>query len=81
MAKGIDLPILIVHGDADPVSPVADAKQIASAAPDAQLVIIEGGGHNNLWTDEIYRQQMCDAMDSFFEKLSQPSQTGSPARP
>ncbi len=71
IVKDIDLPILILHGDVDPVSPVADAKQIASAAPNAQLVIIKGGGHNNLWTDEIYRQHMCEAMDSFFDRLGE----------
>lgn len=70
IAKDIDLPILILHGDADPVSPIGDAKQIASVAPDAQLVIIEGGGHNNLWSDEIYRQEMIDAMGGFFDRLS-----------
>jgi len=86
IAKEIDLPILILHGQADPVSPVEDAEQIAAAAPNAQLVVIEGAGHNNLWTDELYRQQMCDAMGQFFEKLAaqnptQPLHSGSPAQP
>ncbi len=70
IAKDIRLPILILHGDADPVSPIADAKQIASAAPNAQLVTIEAGGHNNLWSDEINRKEMVDAMSGFFDQLS-----------
>lgn len=83
IAKEIDIPILILHGELDPVSPIEDAQKIASAAPNAELINIADGGHNNLWTDGIYRQQMCDAIGSFLNQtlLSQPSQTGSPAQP
>jgi uncharacterized protein len=65
LAKSIKLPILIIHGDADPVCPIEDAQRIASAGANAKLVVIHEGGHNNLWTDEMYAQQMNDAIESF----------------
>lgn len=45
------IPLTVVHGDADPVCPLADGRAIAEAAPNGRLVVIPGGGHNNLWTD------------------------------
>jgi pimeloyl-ACP methyl ester carboxylesterase len=46
-----DVPLTVIHGDADPVCPIADGQSIADAAPKGRLVAIAGGGHNNLWTD------------------------------
>lgn len=40
------LPVLIVHGTADEVTPLAHAEQLQASAPDrATLVRIDGGGH------------------------------------
>jgi pimeloyl-ACP methyl ester carboxylesterase len=41
----VDVPVLVVHGDADDVVPVAHASDIAAAAPTAEVHIIEGAGH------------------------------------
>lgn len=46
-----DVPLTVIHGDADPVCPIADGRAIADAAPRGRLVTIRQGGHNNLWTD------------------------------
>jgi len=43
--KGVTVPTLIVHGTADDVVPVDHAQRIAARAPDAQVEIIEGAGH------------------------------------
>jgi len=47
----VDIPLTVIHGDADPVCPIADGQAIAEASPKGRLVAIPGGGHNNLWTD------------------------------
>jgi pimeloyl-ACP methyl ester carboxylesterase len=39
------LPTLVLCGSADPVVPVAHARALQEAIPDARLVVIEGGGH------------------------------------
>jgi pimeloyl-ACP methyl ester carboxylesterase len=44
-------PLLVLHGEHDAVCPVEDARAIAAAASKADLVIVAGAGHNNLWTD------------------------------
>lgn len=53
-AAGIDLrpqlprlaqPTLIIHGDADALVPVADARWLAHALPNARLALLPGAGH------------------------------------
>lgn len=67
LVKTVDVPILIVHGQADPVSPIEDAQAIAHAASNATLAVIDEGGHNNLWTDVIYKEQTVDAIVGFIQ--------------
>jgi pimeloyl-ACP methyl ester carboxylesterase len=42
----LDLPALVVHGEADPLVPVTGGKDTAAAIPDAELLLIEGMGHD-----------------------------------
>jgi len=41
----IQAPTLVLHGGADAMSPVANARLLASKIPDAELVIFPGAGH------------------------------------
>jgi pimeloyl-ACP methyl ester carboxylesterase len=41
----IDVPVLIIHGKADVMSPFILAQQMAQRIPDAELVGVEGGAH------------------------------------
>lgn len=41
----IQAPVLILHGDQDPVVPVLHAHELAHAIPHARVRIFEGGGH------------------------------------
>ncbi|GAB4222659.1 MAG: alpha/beta hydrolase [Gammaproteobacteria bacterium] len=45
LLKAVNLPVLIIHGDHDPVVPVEHAYQLAACLPHAQLKIIEQMGH------------------------------------
>jgi pimeloyl-ACP methyl ester carboxylesterase len=40
---------LVVHGDADPVIPIAMGRRVAAALPSAELVVVSGGHHNDLF--------------------------------
>jgi pimeloyl-ACP methyl ester carboxylesterase len=65
-----DLRMLVLHGDLDPVCPIADAESIVAAATNASFARIEGGGHNNLWIDEQYAAQMSSAVSEFLGGLT-----------
>ncbi len=41
----LTMPVLVMHGTADAVIPVADGRTLAAAIPGAELDIIEGGSH------------------------------------
>lgn len=44
--KSVQVPTLVIHGDADPLVPVEGGIDTANAIPGAELMIIEGMGHN-----------------------------------
>jgi pimeloyl-ACP methyl ester carboxylesterase len=43
----IDVPILLIYGDADPRSPLSLAEELAVEIPDSRLVVIPGVGHQS----------------------------------
>ena len=55
----LQIPTLVIHGDADPLIPVEGGKDTANAIPGAELIIIEGMGHTI--PDEV-RPQIIDAI-------------------
>lgn len=44
--KKVDVPTLVIHGDIDPLVPVEGGKDTAVQIPNAELLIVEGMGHN-----------------------------------
>jgi len=48
LAANLSCPLLVLHGTADPVCPIASARQIATSAPQGHIIEIEGAGHGNL---------------------------------
>jgi pimeloyl-ACP methyl ester carboxylesterase len=54
--KKLKVPSLIIHGDEDPLVPIAGGKATADAIPDAEFMIVKGMGHvmpnlNAYWND------------------------------
>ena len=52
----LKVPSLIIHGDEDPLVPVAGGKATADAIPNAELMIVKGMGHvlpnlNTYWNE------------------------------
>jgi pimeloyl-ACP methyl ester carboxylesterase len=46
LLSGLKLPVSIVHGESDPIFPVAAAHQLAAAIPHARLRTVPGMGHD-----------------------------------
>lgn len=44
--RDLDVPTLVMHGDADPLVPVACGYRTAETIPDAKLTVIQGMGHD-----------------------------------
>ncbi len=44
--KEVQIPSLVIHGDADPLVTIEGGKDTAAAIPGAKLLIIEGMGHD-----------------------------------
>ena len=68
-AARLSCPLLVIHGENDPVCPPADGCAIADAAPDGTFALIESGDHNRLWTDPGMFAQTTRATESFLAGL------------
>lgn len=65
LAADLRVPLLVLIGDRDAVSPVADAQAIAAAAARATLATVPGAGHLNLWTDPGHAANAAAAVRGF----------------
>jgi pimeloyl-ACP methyl ester carboxylesterase len=63
-ARDIGVPLLVIHGTADPLLPLPHGVALAEAVPGATLVTIEGGGHE---LHEKDWDQMLDAIAAHTE--------------
>jgi len=74
----IDVPTLVVHGDADRIVPFSSAGQrTAKLIEGAELVVIKDGPHNVAWT---HAEEVNAALVSFLAKPSARRQSSSPKR-
>lgn len=65
-----NLPLLVLHGGADPVCPPEDGREIAAAAGLGAYAEIPGGGHNTLWIDPGYMALSWEAVRAFLAKAA-----------
>ena len=65
--KAVPLPILGIHGAADPVSPLGEAREKYAAGPRAELVSITGGVHDAL--NDITHRTAAATVILFLERL------------
>lgn len=73
----VAVPTLVVHGSLDAVAPLDGARDLASAVPGAELVVIEGAGHVPILTrpDEV-----ATAITAWWER-AQPAAAGGDGPP
>ena len=74
----IDVPTLVIHGDADRIVPFAAAGQrTAQLVPGAELTLIKDGPHNIAWT---HADEVNSALLNFLAKPSAKGQASEPRK-
>ncbi|MEM1108596.1 MAG: alpha/beta hydrolase [Planctomycetota bacterium] len=66
-AKAIEVPMLVLHGDADTICPLSAGRAIAEAAPQGELTVIAGGTHNQLLGADY--EAVHGALRKFFDRV------------
>ncbi len=65
----LDVPVVVIHGSADPLITVSGGEATATAIPAAELVVIEGMGHD---LPPQHQQQVVDAIVANAERAGRP---------
>ena len=74
----IDVPTLVIHGDADRIVPISAAgHRTAKLIHGAELVVIKDGPHNVAWT---HADEVNNALTTFLAKPSAKPQASTPKR-
>lgn len=68
-AARVTCPLLVLHGTDDPISPPADGRAVASAAPRGRFVAIADGGHSGMWVDAPTASGCETAVAAFLDDL------------
>jgi len=68
--RRLDLPTLVVHGTADPLVTVSGGEATAAAIPGAQLVLIEGMGHD---VPPVHWDEIIDAIAATTARAASPA--------
>jgi pimeloyl-ACP methyl ester carboxylesterase len=63
-ARGISQPIVLYHGDRDALIPLRHSERLATALPNATLVVVPGAGHNDIHQFPAYREHLLQALRS-----------------
>ena len=66
VAARLRVPLLVIHGEADVVSPIEDGRAIAAAGRGEFVPLV--AGHNDVWTGEC-RRAAEDAVRSFVGRV------------
>lgn len=62
-AARLPVPLLVVQGTADPISPEPGARAIADAAANARYELVDGAGHGDHW--DLEPERLDQALDEF----------------
>lgn len=63
--RHISAPVLLLWGDADPISPVAVGQKLEQLLPNAQLHVVAGGMHD---LAQVHAQELAPLVDAHFAR-------------
>ena len=73
LAANVGVPLLVLHGENDAVSPIADGRAIAAAAPRGAIAEIPGAGHLDIWTTPESAALARAALAGFIDRVASPA--------
>lgn len=73
VAGRVRVPLLVIHGEQDAVSPIEDGRAIAQAGGGVMLTL--AAGHNDLWTGDA-ADEASRAVRAFIEGVQRPGSVG-----
>ena len=62
-----EVPVLVICGDMDVLTPLAHSEEIVATLPDAEMVVVENGGHVALLE---HADQVDEALANFLRKVA-----------
>ncbi len=66
-----DIPVTLLVGDSDRLTPVSHSHRMAEALPDAELIVVPGAGHSvNITRQEIVDRALLDLLDRVQDRLA-----------
>lgn len=60
----VSVPVLLVHGTADPIVPIDDLYRLAAANPGAEMLAVAGAGHGDLAAFEPHVPEIVSFLDA-----------------
>ncbi len=69
-AKTLQIPVLIIHGSADPTVSIEDARDLHKWIPSSQLVILDGSDHVFEASHPWNKEYLSEAMQKITDKVS-----------
>lgn len=70
LASSMNLPLLVLHGEDDEISPVADGRAIAAAAQKGHCEVLTDVGHHGIWTSQPHADRCLRAVSRFLDEVS-----------
>lgn len=65
LAARVAVPMLVIHGELDEISPIEDGRAIAAATPRARLIELAGASHYGLWSDPDTSERLAREVREF----------------
>ncbi len=64
----IRFPVLLLHGEQDPVIPSEQMEKLHGFALKAEKYVVKGRGHSDLYEDPVYRRKVIDYFEARFNE-------------
>lgn len=70
LAREIECPVLVLHGERDEMCPPEDGRAVAAAAGRGEFIGLADAGHLDIWENEASREDATKAVRAFISGLS-----------